>query len=85
MLAYVWRLPRLLVAEARGISRTAGETDGQAAAGPATVGRTAARRTAQVLGGRSIRLALLAASLLVGLVIALLTVHLAGNWEQYFG
>jgi hypothetical protein len=30
-------------------------------------------------------LALLCASVLAGLVIALLTVHLAGNWEQYFG
>ena len=39
----------------------------------------------QVLGGRGTRLALLIASLLVGLVIALLTVHLAGNWEQNFG
>ena len=33
------------------------------------------------IGGRSIRLALLIASLLGGLVIALLTVHLAGAWE----
>ncbi len=57
VLAYVWRLPRLLVAEAR------------------------TGRAMEVLGGRGTRLALLLASLLAGLVIALLTVHLAGNWE----
>jgi hypothetical protein len=34
-----------------------------------------------VLGGRSTRLALLIGSLLGGLVIALLTVHLAGPWQ----
>ena len=57
VLAYVWRLPRLLAAEAR------------------------PGRATEVLGGRGTRLALLLASLLAGLVIALLTVHLAGNWE----
>jgi hypothetical protein len=67
VLAYVWRLPRLLAAEARGTA-PGGEP------GPA-------RRAMQVLGGRGPRLALLLASLLAGLVIALLTVHLAGNWE----
>jgi hypothetical protein len=40
-----------------------------------------ARRAARILGGRGTRLALLVASLLAGLVIALLTVHLAGAWE----
>jgi hypothetical protein len=40
-------------------------------------------RATEVLGGRGTRLALLIASLLAGLVIALLTVHLAGNWEQF--
>ena len=35
----------------------------------------------EVLGGRGTRVALLVASLLAGLVIALLTVHLAGKWE----
>jgi hypothetical protein len=35
-----------------------------------------------LLGGRGTRLALLVASLLAGLVIALLTVHLAGKWES---
>jgi hypothetical protein len=39
-----------------------------------------ARWALDVLGGRGTRLALLIASLLVGLVIALLTVHLAGKW-----
>ncbi len=40
-----------------------------------------ARGTMEVLGARGTRLALLVASLLAGLVIALLTVHLAGKWE----
>jgi hypothetical protein len=61
VLAYGWRLPRLLAAEAR------------------------TGRAVEVLGGRGTRLALLLASLLAGLVIALLTVHLAGNWEPSFG
>jgi hypothetical protein len=76
VLAYVWRLPRLLAAEARGASLQQGETGAHAAAGPP------GRRTMEVLGGRGTRLALLIASLLAGLVIALLTVHLAGTWEQ---
>lgn len=69
VLAYLPRLPRLLAAEARGVSLEAGGA-----------GRHR-RRAVQVLGGRGTRLALLAASLLGGLVIALLTVHLAGRWE----
>jgi hypothetical protein len=72
VLAYVPRLPRLLAAEARG-------------AAPAEGGRHRggryARRAAEALGGRGTRLALLTASLLAGLVIALLTVHLAGHWQ----
>jgi hypothetical protein len=75
VLAYVWRLPAILAAEARGVSLSDGGTDGQTAAG------RHARRAAQVLGGRATRLALLVASLLAGLVIALLTVHLTGKWE----
>ena len=71
VLAYVWRLPRLLAAEARGTAPE-GETGH-------------VRRAMQVLGGRGPRLALLLGSLLAGLVIALLTVHLAGNWEPHFG
>jgi hypothetical protein len=69
MLAYVPRLPRLLIAEARGVSLPHGETGGSA------------RRVMEVLGGRGTRLALLIASLLAGLVTALLTVHLAGRWQ----
>jgi hypothetical protein len=75
VLAYVWRLPRLLAAEARGASLQHGETGGHAAAG------LPGRAPMEVLGGRGTRLALLIATLLAGLVIALLTVHLAGKWE----
>jgi hypothetical protein len=89
VLAYVWRLPRLLAAEARGValpgSAAAGSAAAGSAAGSAVAGSAAARRHArravEVLGGRGTRLALLTASLLAGLVIALLTVHLAGQWE----
>ena len=38
-------------------------------------------RGAAVLGGRGVRLSLLLASLVAGLVIAMLTVHLAGPWH----
>jgi hypothetical protein len=75
VLAYVWRLPAVLAAEARGVSLPDGGAGAQTA-----VGRHA-RRAVEVLGGRGTRLALLAASLLAGLVIALLTVHLTGKWE----
>ena len=75
VLGYVWRLPTILAAEARGVSLSEGGTGGQTAAG------RHARRAAEVLGGRGTRLALLVASLLAGLVIALLTVHLTGKWE----
>jgi hypothetical protein len=78
VLAYVWRLPRLLAAEARGVSTAEGETGGLAGAG-----RQHARRAMDVLGGRGTRLGLLVASLLAGLVIALLTVHLVGKWEPF--
>ncbi|MGH3202412.1 MAG: hypothetical protein ACRDOA_14330 [Streptosporangiaceae bacterium] len=77
VLAHVPRLPRLLAAEARGVCLPQGETGG-----PAVAGRHA-RRAMEVLGGRGTRLALLVASLLAGLVIALLTVHLAGKWEPF--
>jgi hypothetical protein len=84
VLAYVWRLPAILAAEARGVSlpeggQASGQTSGQAGR-RAGVGRHA-RRAAAVLGGRGTRLALLVASILAGLVIALLTVHLTGKWE----
>jgi hypothetical protein len=76
VLAYVWRLPAILAAEARGVSLP----EGGPANGQTGVGRHA-RRAAAVLGGRGTRLALLVASILAGLVIALLTVHLTGKWE----
>jgi hypothetical protein len=68
VLAYVPRLPRLLAAEARGIALP-------------DSGEPHARRAVEALGGRGTRLALLIASLLAGLVIALLTVHLVSNWQ----
>jgi hypothetical protein len=68
VLAYLPRLGRLLTAESRGRGRGAGH------------GHHAAR-TMAVVGGRGLRLSLLAASLLAGLVIALLTVHLAAPWH----
>ncbi|HEX8007940.1 MAG TPA: hypothetical protein VF482_16105 [Trebonia sp.] len=40
-----------------------------------------AGRAAGVLGGRGLRITLLAASLLAGLAIAMLTVHLAAPWS----
>jgi hypothetical protein len=73
VLAYVPRLPRLLAAEARGTAPAKG--------GRHDASGRYARRAAEALGGRGTRLALLAASLLAGLVIALLTVHLAGQWH----
>jgi hypothetical protein len=76
VLAYVSRLPRLLYAEARGMALSSDGSQGHAASG-----RHAAR-AARVLGGRSVRLSLLLASVATGLVIALLTVHLAGAWES---
>ena len=75
VLAYVPRLPRLLAAEARGVARPGG------AAGWNAGGWRHARRAMEVLGGRGTRLLLLTASLLAGLVIALLTVHLEGQWR----
>lgn len=67
---------RLLSAEARGAALPQDGSPRHAASG-----RPAAR-AAQVLGGRGVRLALLTASLAAGLVIALLTVHLAGPWQS---
>jgi hypothetical protein len=75
VLTYVWRLPGLLATEARGVSLAEGEAGGHAVAG------RHGRRAVEVLGGRGTRLALLTASLLAGLVIALLTVHLVGKWQ----
>jgi hypothetical protein len=81
VLAYGWRLPRLLAAEARGTASPEAGTGGtRGTGGPAGMERPVTRAMA-VLGGRGTRLALLTASLLAGLVIALLTVHLAGRWQ----
>jgi hypothetical protein len=79
VLAHAWHLPRLLVAEARGVSTPGGETGAHEGTGQH------AHHAAEVLAGRGTRLVLLIAALLGGLVIALLTVHLAGNWERPFG
>jgi hypothetical protein len=75
VLVYVPRLPRLLAAEARGVALTESGTGVHAGI------LRHARRALEVLGGRGTRLALLIASLLAGLVIALLTVHLAAQWQ----
>jgi hypothetical protein len=76
VLTYLPRLPRLLAAEVRGVTVAEGGTEGEHAATARP-----ARRAMEVLGGRGTRLALLVASLLGGLVIALLTMHLAGQWQ----
>ena len=76
VLAYVWRLPRVLAAEARGVALSSDGSREQAADGRPVTGAT------RLLGGRRVRLSLLLAALVAGLVIALLTVHLAGAWES---
>lgn len=68
LLSYTGRLPRLLAAEARGI---ANPDSGEGHAG----------QVMRVLGGRGTRLALLIASLLAGLAIALLTRHAMSGWS----
>jgi hypothetical protein len=75
VLAYVPRLPRLLGGEARGVALPEDGADGRAIAGRHV------RRAMQALGGRGTRLTLLIGSLAAGLVIALLTVHLAAQWQ----
>jgi hypothetical protein len=76
VLAYLPRLPRLLAGEARGAA--ASETGGRPDRG---YGQGYGGRAAAALGGRGLRLALLVASLVAGLVIAVLTVHLAVPWH----
>lgn len=76
VLAYAPRLPRLLYAEARGVALPQGGGRGRAVSGQPV------SQAARLLGGRGVRLSLLIASLAAGLVIALLTVHLAGAWES---
>ncbi len=63
VLAYVWRLPRLIGSDLRG---------------PAGFNRARG-----VLAGRSTRWLLLAGSLVCGLVIAAMTVHLAAPWTGF--
>jgi hypothetical protein len=81
VLAYVWRLPRLLYAEARGVAIPEDGAHRQRGNGGYAGGARHASQAAEVLGGRGIRLSLLVASLLAGLVIALLTVHLVHPWQ----
>ena len=71
VLAYLPRLPRVLAAEFAG----------SAASEHSTAPGRPADRAAAVLGGRGVRLSLLVASLLAGLLIAVLTVHLAAPWH----
>lgn len=59
VLAYVWRLPRLVGSD---------------------MARQAGYRAGQVLGGGAARWLLLTAALLTGLLLAVVTVHLAGPW-----
>jgi hypothetical protein len=58
VLAYVWRLPRLISADLPGLAAGA----------------------YRVLAGRAARWLLLTASVLAGLLLGLLTYHLAGSW-----
>jgi hypothetical protein len=83
VLVYLPRLPRLLTAEFRG---RVGSDDPAGGYGPAGAygsagGYGRVPRAAAVIGGRGVRLSLLIASLLAGLVIAGLTVHLAAPWH----
>lgn len=68
VLAYVWRLPRLIGSDLRGPDRLTARH------------RAQARR---VLAGRTTRWLLLAASIAGGLLIAAMTVHLAGPWTGF--
>jgi hypothetical protein len=94
VLAYLPRLPTLLTAEARATNRDpaqdhtgipaqgyARDPAGEPPLGPAGGPPHGPARGVAVLGGRGVRLSLLSASLVAGLVIAVLTVHLAGAWH----
>jgi hypothetical protein len=67
VLAYVWRLPRLIGPDLPGRGRPA----------------RAPGALASVLAGRATRWILLAASIIGGLLIAAMTVHLAGPWAGF--
>ena len=73
VLAYVWRLPRLIGSDLRGPA-------GPNRAHGALLGRELASRA---LGGRTTRWLLLAASVAGGLLIAAMTLHLAGPWAGF--
>jgi len=82
VLAYLPRLPRLLAAELGTAAPGRPTVPGHSASGGTTAsGRPAPGRAVAVLGGRGVRLSLLVASLLAGLLIAVLTVHLAAPWH----
>jgi hypothetical protein len=93
VLAYLLRVPRLIAAEFRPVPvperRAVGHDPATGYGPPPGYGGGAGygppgrytSRAAAVLGGRGVRLSLLVASLLAGLVIAVLTVHLAGPWH----
>ena len=95
VLTYLPRLPRLLTAELRGRAGgygPAGEYDpageygrvggyGPAGGYGSAEGYGGVPRAVAVLGGRGVRVSLLIASLLAGLVIAGLTMHLAAPWH----
>ena len=68
VLAYVWRLPRLIGSDLRG---------------PAGLSQRHGALASRVLAGRSTRWLLLAASIAGGLLIAVMTVHLAGPWAGF--
>ena len=68
VLAYVWRLPRLIGSDLRG---------------PAGLNRAYGALASRTLAGRSTRWLLLAASIVSGLLIAAMTVHLAGPWAGF--
>ena len=65
VLAYVWRLPRLIGSDLRG---------------PAGLSRPHGALASRVLAGRTTRWLLLVASIAGGLLVAAMTVHLAGPW-----
>jgi hypothetical protein len=81
VLWYLPRIPRLLGAEFRGTAIPEGRAPDHGRAGDYGYPGRYTGRAAAVLGGRGMRLSLLVASLLAGLVIAMLTVHLAVPWH----
>ncbi len=99
VLAYLSRIPGLVAADLRGrrasggagahrqaaVGWAAGGRQGYGQPGYAGAGRALPGydRAVRVLGGRGVRLTLLVATLLAGLLIAALTVHLAAPWHNY--